>query len=522
MHKTLLILASCALANAIFGQHLNIKIGENFNPNEPSINLNPQKPNRLVAGANLNNVYFSSDTGRTWTAQQLSSPYGVWGDPVIGVDKQGDFLFLHLSNPPNGSWIDRIICQKSNDGGLTWSPGTYMGLNDNKAQDKHWIAVDPVSNHYYVTWTEFDKYGSSNPTDSSRILFSKSTDAGATWSPAITINRMNGDCIDSDNTTEGAVPCVGPNGEIYVSWAGPAGLVFDKSTDGGQTWQTNDIAVNNFPGGWDYEIPGLQRCNGLPVTACDRSGGPQHGAIYVNWTDQRNGPNDTDVWLSKSTNGGQSWSAPVRVNNDPPGRHQFLTWMAIDQSNGWLWFVFYDRRHYTDNRTDVYLAVSKDGGSTFQNFRVSESPFIPSTGQFFGDYNNIVAHNGIVRPIWTRMDGVSTSIWTALVDVNAALTSSTGDPDTGTSVDLQPNYPNPAGAETWIPFKIRQKTAVTLQIANQEGQVVKTVFENKTYEYGKYTERVPLQEFNLPAGNYWIILVAEGKVLTRRMAVVKP
>ncbi len=69
----------------------------------------------------------------------------------------------------------------------------------------------------YVTWTEFASYGSSNPNDSSRIKFSRSTDKEITWSNAITISDRSGDCIDSDNTVEGAVPCVGPNGEIYVS-----------------------------------------------------------------------------------------------------------------------------------------------------------------------------------------------------------------------------------------------------------------------------------------------------------------
>ncbi len=519
MHKTLLLHLFLWAAVPAFSQHPNIKVSDQFDPNEPSICLDPKNPARIVAGANLNNIYFSTDTGKTWTAQQMTSPYGVWGDPVIGIDNAGDFLFLHLSNPPSGSWIDRIVCQKSADGGQTWTDGTFMGLNGSKDQDKEWVAIDPVTNHYYVTWTEFDQYGSGAPQDRTRILFSRSTDKGLSWSAARAINQVNGDCIDSDNTVEGAVPCMGPNGEIYVSWAGPQGLVFDRSADGGLTWLNNDIKIGDFPGGWDYTIPGLQRCNGLPITACDRSNGPHHGTIYVNWTDQRNGASDTDVWLAKSTDGGNTWSAPVRVNNDPPGRHQFLSWMAVDQATGWLWFVFYDRRHYPDTRTDVYMAVSRDGGLTFQNFKVSASPFVPSVGQFFGDYNNVTVHNNIVRPIWTRMDGLQTSVWTALIDVHLLQTSST-EPAPETGVDLQQSFPNPADDETWIPFKIRRKTAVTLQITASNGQVLHTVFENKWYDYGKYTERVPLRELGLPAGSYWVVLTAEGRVLSKRLTVV--
>ncbi|MCC6463148.1 MAG: exo-alpha-sialidase [Saprospiraceae bacterium] len=520
MKKTLLFLLCFSASAALLAQHQNIQISSDFNPNEPSICLDPKNPARLVAGANLSNVYFSSDTGRSWTSNLLSSTHGVWGDPVVSADNNGDFLFLHLSNPASGgSWIDRIVCQKSSDGGQTWSDGTYTGLNGAKNQDKHWIAIDPSTNRYYVTWTEFDAYDSQNPTDSTRILFSRSTDAGATWSAPQRINAVSGDCRDSDATVEGAVPCVGPNGELYVAWAGPAGLVFDRSLDKGTTWLNADIKIDNFPGGWDYTVGGLYRCNGLPVTACDRSNGPHKGTIYVNWTDQRNGPDDTDVWLSKSQDGGQTWSPATRVNNDPPGRQQFLTWMTVDQSNGWLWFVFYDRRQYPDDRTDVYMAVSRDGGQTFQNFKVSEEPFIPTTSQFMGDYNNICAHQNIVRPMWTRMDGVNTSVWTALVDTAFLNTTSTKGGNQDAAIDLQANYPNPAASDIWVPFKIRRTSKVTMQITNTESQVLHTVFENKTFEYGKYTEHVPLQQLHLPAGQYWIILSAEGKVIAKKMVV---
>ncbi len=159
----------------------------------------------------------------------------------------------------------------------------------------------------YMTWTEFDDYGSSNPNDSSRIRFSRSTDRGLNWTNAITISDVSGDCIDEDNTVEGAVPCVGPNGELYVSWAGPLGLMFDKSTDAGNTWGT-DTFVSDIPGGWDYSVTGIYRANGLPITACDTSQSPYRGNIYINWSDQRNGTGNTDIFLSKSTDGGNTWS----------------------------------------------------------------------------------------------------------------------------------------------------------------------------------------------------------------------
>jgi hypothetical protein len=177
---------SCSLINA---QHTNVMISSNNFPNEPSIAINPKNTNELVAGSNIDNYYYSTDGGLTWTEDLLTSTYGVWGDPVIACDTTGSFYFFHLSNPPSGSWIDRIVCQRTNTPGGIWTPGTYTGLNGNKAQDKHWVAINKNTNGIYMTWTEFDAYGSNIPTDSSRIMFSRSLDQGQTWSAALKINE---------------------------------------------------------------------------------------------------------------------------------------------------------------------------------------------------------------------------------------------------------------------------------------------------------------------------------------------
>ncbi|MDD1463672.1 glycoside hydrolase, partial [Dolichospermum sp. ST_sed2] len=131
--------------------------------------------------------------------------------------------------------------------------------------------------------------------------------------------------------------------------------MFQKSTDGGTTWLPNEQLVNSFPGGWDYGISGLYRCNGLPFTFCDlANASPYKGTIYINWSDQVNGLNDGDIWITKSTNGGTTWSAPIRVNNDVPGKQQFMSAMTIDQITGYVYILFYDRRNYASgNNTDV-------------------------------------------------------------------------------------------------------------------------------------------------------------------------
>jgi hypothetical protein len=340
---------------------------------------------------------------------------------------------------------------------------------------------------------------------------------GQSWSPPKRISRRAGDCLDSDNTVEGAVPAVGPNGEIYVSWAGPLGLIFNRSFDEGVTWNDTNIFVTDIPGGWDFPIPGISRANGMPITCCDISSGPYAGNLYINWSDQRNGSSDTDIWFVRSTDGGLTWCAPKRVNDDPPGKHQFFTWMTVDQVTGFIWFIFYDRRERTGNLTDVYMAVSRDGGETFQNFRVSDSPFNPNSGIFFGDYTCIAAHGNIVRPIWTRLQNTALSLWTAQVD---SIFVGIKEPLAGvTAISLDQNYPNPGREYTCFSYKVHTPTVVTLKVYNVLGKEIATVCTSKRVGPGKYTEYFDLASHGILPGVYYFLLVGGDQAIQRKMVV---
>lgn len=521
MKKILLSIIAILTFSLVFAQYENIEISTFSSPNEPAICMDPKNPDRLLAGANINSFYYSVDGGYNWTRGTLTSPEnGVWGDPCIIVDTAGAFYFMHLANPASGSWIDRIVSQKYDILTNTWSNDSYMGLNGTKAQDKEWAVVDSATNAIYVTWTQFDQYGTSDPDMFSNIMFSKSVDAGASWSPAIQINEISGDCVDSDNTTEGAVPAVGPEGQIYVAWAGPAGIVFDRSLDAGATWLEEDIFINAQTGGWDYEVPGIMRCNGLPVTCCDISNNsPYKGTIYVNWTDQSNGDSNPDVWISKSEDGGNTWSEAIRVNDDDTERAQFFSWMTIDQANGDIYVVFYDRRAYDNSNTDVYLARSTDGGLTFENSKISESPFLPYSSVFFGDYTNIVAHNGRVRPIWARLQGGNMSIMTAIID------QFVGEPEvealSKAPIHLEVNYPNPFRASTYISFKLREPAVINLSVYDVFGRKVTTIINNEFTAPGKYTEVFHAEEYNLKPGVYYFTLSTQDWVKKQKMMLVE-
>ena len=408
-------------------QYPNIKIYENraipMGVCEPSIVVNPANEKNIVAGGILDYVFISNDAGHTWKTDKLKSESGVFGDPCLVADNKNHVYYLHLSDPENKGWsskklLDRIVVQRSDDGGNKWAGDSYTGLNPDpeKDQDKQWACTNFNNQDIAVTWTQFDKYNSRDTNHKSNILFSLSADLGETFSDPVRINEISGGCLDDDQTTEGAVPAFGPNGEIYVAWSMDEKIYFDHSFDNGKTWLEKDVEVANQPGGWTMDIPGIQRCNGMPVTVADVSNGPFRGAVYVCWADLSEGENNSNIYFASSMNKGVAWSEPIKINDDTTQTHQFLPWMSIDPVTGFLYVVFYDRRAYTNTQTDVYIAYSKDAGQTWVNEKISESPFTPNPIVFFGDYNNISAYNGIVRPIWTRYEKGRMSVWTAILD----------------------------------------------------------------------------------------------------------
>ena len=518
--KPAVIFFLLALPALVFGQFQNIRVSNpsSTDPEEVTIAINPVLPTILAAGANIRYAYWSRDGGNSWKQSQL--PVGTWGDPCVIFDANGYAFYGHLANLPDGYFIDRLIVHRSTNGGFSWVDSVEVGFNPPRQQDKEWLAADmtgsPYRNNIYMAWTQFDSYGSRDPADSSRILFSRSTDSGLSWSGPVRVSDRAGDCLDGSNTVEGAVPAIGPNGEVYLSWSGPLGIVFDRSTDGGVTWGTDHV-VTSQPGGWDFAVPGIFRCNGMPVTACDAGGSSGRGNIYICWSDQRNGTANTDVFFITSTDGGQSWGPVKKVNDDPGTAQQFFVWMTVDQLTGKIYCVFYDRRNTLGDATDVYMARSADAGGSFQNFRVSQSSFTPAQSIFFGDYTNVAARGGKIYPIWMRMDSGVLSIWTALV-TDSTITGTPEEPQRPMQASLSQNYPNPFNPSTVIGYQLASAGIVTLTVYDLLGRQVATLVSERKAA-GAYSIR--FDGSGLPSGVYFYRLQSGDFTQTRTLLLIR-
>lgn len=507
------------MVTAAMAQSYIVKINRtNNDPEEVTIYINPKNPAQMVAGSNINNVYTSNDSGRTWTEKTLkSSAWGVYGDPVVYANDSGHFFYCHLSQtkPPltqNYEWLERIVVQKSTDGGKTWNPGAGIGFTAGKVQDKEWICGDfnkksPYKGNLYVSWTQFDKYNSKSPTDFSRIKFARSTDGGNNFDESIIISDTVGDCVDGDNTLEGATPAVLNDGTVVVSWAGHGNIYMDRSMDGGKTFGTDQIIAAQ-EGSWDIPVEHIMRANGMPFLVADNSGGKYNGNLYLLYGDQTHG--DADIMLLKSTDGGKTWGKKQRINKDEigNGKDQFFGHIAVDATNGDMYIVYYDRRHSANNLfIDACVAYSTDGGETFTERRITNEPFAaPGKEVFFGDYNGIAAHAGIVRPIWTDVTNGKLAIKTAILDKKMLQTHKFGEPVNYLGVTTN-------ATEKDLAFHLRFAQPGTFILKVTERGSGKT-FYTETFANNKLLEmEIKPENMVLPKGDYKVSVKTKEKTI---------
>ncbi len=373
---------------------------QNKNPffplSEPHIVINRKNPANIVGGAVLDEVYYSMDAGKTWKKDKLKSVFGVYGDPVLLSDNDGRIYYFHLASGQRkgGHWLEGIVMQYSDDGGKSWSDGVLIGKNADKQQDKPWPAVHRHSGRLAVAWTEFDKYGSKNPDDRSRVLISFSDDRGRTWTKPVKINDTDGNCLDDDQTPEGVVPLFDRNGNVYAVWAYDGKIWFDFSVDGGKTWhQDRVIAVQEA--GWAFDIEGIYRANGLPVFLSD---GKKFYVIFGDYNEASGG----DIKLIQSDDQGKTWSEPVILG--PVNRDQFFPSAAYDEVSGILVILFYDRSATDGLKTHVKLLFYHPEKGILHQVKLNGEAFTPVKEVFFGDYIGLDAYQGLIVAVWTEMN----------------------------------------------------------------------------------------------------------------------
>ena len=382
---------------------------------DPNNNQTALVSNNSTIGSSVQgtNALFSFDGGNTWVGGTGGAGGNNSGDPAAAISLGGTSYIGHIA-----PGFKQGVSVSTNNG-ASWtvnSVSTAAGLLD---KNHLWVdnsAGSPFQGRVYSAWTNFG--GAAN----NQIEIARSLNNGTTWSPAVNISAA----VGAGSHNQGVNIQTGPNGEVYAVWAiydaFPAretAIGFSSSADGGVTWTPAVRIFNNILGvRWQPGFPGSlpnphgknMRSNSFPGMAVDISGGPNDGTIYITWANIgvpgiNTGP-DVSIYVSSSTDGGLTWSIPVRVNTDPVGNRQYFPWITCDPTNGNLSVIFYDDRNVGAADVEAWVADSTDGGLTWADFRVSDVSFTPApipglAGGYMGDYLGISARGGVVYPVWT-------------------------------------------------------------------------------------------------------------------------
>jgi hypothetical protein len=411
--------AQVAISPAPHRHVVTVSPADKQHGSEPSIAVNPNNPNQVVAAFQPATIAYSTDGGQTFATADLPPVEGwrIGGDVSVTFDDKGCAYLgsLHfdklgsMSYWAHGAGRNGIFVRRSLDGGKTWEKdATTIKAYQGNEPDIQWEdmprlfadtqAKSPFHGSVYAGWIEWQL-------EQSIILFARSTDGGKSFSKPIRISTQAGLPRDDNGGLVGFVGVVGADGTIYASWNDGHSIVFTESHDGGKTFSPSRSVVEVAPPyfGGAGGIPGVFRAMGFAQIGVDAREGKAGGNLYLTWSDFRNG--DVDVFSVFSTDHGKTWSKPVRVNNDSThnGIDQFFQWMAVDPVTGDVYVQFYDRRDDAENRkTGFTLARSTDGGKTFTNYSWSERPFESTQPAFLGDYTWLTAYKGKVYGIWTE------------------------------------------------------------------------------------------------------------------------
>ncbi|MFS0840006.1 exo-alpha-sialidase [Paenibacillus sp. 1P03SA] len=379
----------------------NFQVSASGNPKqEPSLAVNLLDANFMIAtatdftlGPPLTGVYRSQNAGVNWTNSFLPLPPGFVGAEAAFAAYGFPNQFLIVAHVFPGNSSGTIACYRSTDNGLSFSAPTIVNPGYGTFINDDWTKVfydnSQSSPHLGNAYVTYNRQYNVDAGGFSVAAFQRSLDGGATWeAPLILSNVMR--------NTERPDVGIGLRGDLYFAWIDtttPAAYYIRRSLDGGKTFGPPILvsAVSVVP--LVLPVPGYEfrvlTCSNIMADTALVS--PGRGNIYAVWQDYRQGY--ADVFLSRSRDQGTTWSTPVPITASPAGAQNFFPAITVSPKTGTITVVYYTNR-LNGFDLDVFAAQSRDGGSTFANFRVTTTSFNPNGDSpiptpLIGDYIDV-------------------------------------------------------------------------------------------------------------------------------------
>ena len=551
---------------------VDVPVSSDIPESEIHAAINPADSNNLVVAAMRvdNNglnfpIYYTKNFGQTWE-QSLFQPFPYdsnvliagGGDPVLTYDANGklylSWIDLYVPRSAQNKSYEGMYWASSTDGGETWQRAAdgYIGKDSGSANtgpttfdDKEWLTVDrtnsPYRNTLYAAWIHFG-----GPNDLNGIVVRRKLPGADSMEPAVQVSSSN--LAGVQFTSLG----IDAHGGVHVTYYGTIdgvtySLYHAYSSDGGSTFQPEvKIADMDLP---QSSADALQdsifgiRTNGTypcPHLSIDTAG---TGDLYTVWgalgttTNLHHGAN---IYFSRSTDNGLTWSDPSIVNNDRANTDQlhytdhFYPSIAVN-ARGLVTVTWYDRREDTSNVVGrYYVAQSTDHGLTWTNYPVASRPMDFSAvgnqnfGFGIGEYTQVLMTPNYTIPFWAddRAEDGSVHIYTAFFPMNS---SGIQTPTNGviqanrissisTGVELLDNYPNPFTSQTKLAFKVNARTNARLYVTNTLGQTVASILNGVATE-GEHDFTFDASKF--ASGIYYCNLETDLGIVRRAMTIAR-
>lgn len=475
--------------------------------NEPSIAISPVEPNKMMIGwrqfDNIQSSFrqagyaYSTDGGMHWTFPGSINPGVFRSDPVLATDAEGRFYYNSLTLDNN----DEFSCNVYRSTGLgTWDDGPYA-----IGGDKQWMVIDqtdgPGRGNIYEHWTS---YYSACPDNN----FTRSTDEGDTYEAC---NRISpevywGTCA------------IAPDGTLYVSGADGS---FARSSNAeneneATEWEPTAIPVDiggYIPGQWQGQDPNPAGLKGQNWIAVNHAPGPLFGQIYqVQPVIPADESDPSEVMFIRSTDNGNTWSTPLRINDDNGApAWQWMAAMSV-APNGRIDVAWLDTR---DNPgtvlSSLYYSYSTDGGETWApNQRMSQS-FDPHAGwpiqQKMGDYFHMISDNAGASLAWAATFTGGQDVYFSRITVASSATK-----DIPREISVLAATPNPFSDETVLKYYLSSDVRVRAQVYDRTGRPIRMLADQQQSEGAQQLRWDGRDDAGrrLPAGVYFCRLSTDG------------
>ena len=360
---------------------------------------------------------FSNNGGTSWTGNfQMFTPNSgdpapwIWPSSSAWAGRLGISVISHASYSTNN--------------GTSWSSPVPFSPGGGSAFDKNFSAVDDVTGspflgRAYTVWTDFT--GASNY----RIRISYTTDGGVSWSPStyVSPNTSPGhhhQGCDVKVGPGGNVHVIWANCTTNGQNSTEDSLGYARSTDGGVSWVVAKNNAADMNGIRSSNLFNGIRASGFPRLAIDKTGGARNGWLYSVAAEKNLAPagDVSDIVLLRSTDNGNTWTR-IKVNQDPSnGRYNYMPACVVTPDGG-LNVSYYDQRNTTGFVTEFWMSRSLNGGATWTDVAVSDHTFTPApipglAGGYQGDYSGCTfsSGSGKIFPFWADNSSGIYQVWT--------------------------------------------------------------------------------------------------------------